>query len=102
MKTESTLLLLLTLSSIFHVTGCGSGSAAPPRPTLAQAPSIISISPSNAGAGGPPLTLTINGANFASGAEALQQVWGADDWLCGHQRAFCPVHQLCQDQGLAG
>jgi Galactose oxidase, central domain len=68
MKTESTLLLLLTLSSIFHVTGCGSGSAAPPRPTLAQAPSIISISPSNAVAGGPPFTLTINGANFASGA----------------------------------
>ena len=68
MKTESTLVWLLTLSLMVHLTGCGSGSAAPAQPAVAQAPSITSISPSNAVAGGSQFTLTVNGANFVSGA----------------------------------
>ena len=68
MKSESTLFCLLTLSLMFHLTGCRSGSAAPAQPTVAQAPSITSLSPSSAIVGGPQFTLTVNGANFVSGA----------------------------------
>jgi IPT/TIG domain-containing protein/Kelch motif protein len=68
MKTESTLVWLLTLSLMFHLTGCGSGGAAPAQPVVAQAPSISSISPSQAVAGGSQFTLTVSGANFVSGA----------------------------------
>jgi hypothetical protein len=68
MKTESALVWLLTLSIMVHLTACGSGSAAPAQPTVAQAPSITSFSPPNAVAGGPQFTLTVNGANFVTGA----------------------------------
>jgi Galactose oxidase, central domain len=68
MKTESTLVWLLTLSLMFHLTGCGSRGAAPVQPTVARAATISSLSPSSAIAGGSQFTLTVNGANFVSGA----------------------------------
>lgn len=68
MKTELILLWLLTLALMFQLTACGSGITAPTQPTVAQAPAITSISPSNVVAGGPQFTLTVKGTNFVSGA----------------------------------
>jgi hypothetical protein len=48
--------------------GCGS---MPPKTVMSQpgvVPSIMELSPDNAHAGGPGITLTINGSSFASGA----------------------------------
>jgi len=70
MKIKSTLVWLLTVPLIIYVTGCAGGSAQTPQPqqTRAPAPTISSLSPSNAVAGGPQFTLTVNGANFVSDA----------------------------------
>jgi hypothetical protein len=57
MKIESILVWLLTVSLMVYLTGCGSGSAAPAQPAVAQAPSISSLLPAKAVAGGPQFTL---------------------------------------------
>lgn len=49
------------------IAGCASGSGAPPPPIT---PAVATISPNNATLGGPAFTLTLNGSNFVSGAEA--------------------------------
>lgn len=49
--------------------GCGSGSGVPPTPIVAT-PTVATISPNSATMGGPAFTLTLNGSNFATGAEA--------------------------------
>ena len=57
-------LLFLTILCI----GCGS---MPPKTAMSQpgvVPTIMELSPDNAHAGGPGITLTINGSGFASGA----------------------------------
>jgi hypothetical protein len=57
-------LLFLTILCI----GCGS---MPPKTAMSQpgvVPTIMELSPDNAHAGGPGITLTINGSSFASGA----------------------------------
>jgi hypothetical protein len=66
-KSSRCLLLLLTNAMAF----CGISSCNGPGASLqtsSTTPSITSISPSSATTGGPSFTLTINGANFASGA----------------------------------
>jgi hypothetical protein len=45
-----------------------SGTAPPPPPPPAAPPAMSSLSPSNATAGGPAFTLTVNGSDFVSGA----------------------------------
>jgi WD40-like Beta Propeller Repeat len=61
---------LVLLISLAGLSACGGGSSgnnpSSPHPTLT--PSVSSISPSSATAGGSAFTLTVNGSNFASGA----------------------------------
>src|SRR5712691_13109319 len=64
-------LTLLGLGVCWTITGCGGGSAAPPPPP--PAPTISSISPTSANAGGPGFTLTVNGLNFVNGSTVR---WG--------------------------
>jgi hypothetical protein len=66
-KSSRCLLLFLTSAMAFCViSGCNGPGAS--QETSSTTPSIISLSPSSATTGGPSFTLTINGANFASGA----------------------------------
>jgi hypothetical protein len=48
-----------------------SASAPTPPPPSAGPPTLASLSPNNATAGGPAFTLTVNGSNFVSGASVL-------------------------------
>lgn len=66
-KSSRCLLLLLTGAMAFCViSGCNGPGAS--LETSLTTPSLTSLSPSSATTGGPSFTLTINGANFASGA----------------------------------
>lgn len=57
--------------SIGTVVRLSAGASPPPPPGPATAPALTSLSPSNATAGGPAFTLTVNGSNFVSGASVL-------------------------------
>jgi hypothetical protein len=52
--------------SVASILKIAASATSPPPP--APAPAVSSISPSNATAGGPAFTLTVNGSNFVSGA----------------------------------
>lgn len=55
--------------SLAGLSACGGGSSGPvPPPPGSSTPSVSSISPSSATAGGSAFTLTVNGSNFVSGA----------------------------------
>lgn len=67
-KSSRLLFFLATTMTFCEISGCKTtGSGLTTLPTAA-APTISSLSPSSATAGGPSFTLTINGSNFASGA----------------------------------
>ncbi len=65
MKTVSS--LLLTTLTLFAL-GCGYGSKTVTPPTTGTAPTIASLAPASATAGGAAFILTVNGSNFASNA----------------------------------
>jgi trimeric autotransporter adhesin len=60
-------------TSLAGLSACGGGGITfgPPPPPLGSAPTISSISPTSATAGGAAFTLTVNGSNFLSGADLL-------------------------------
>jgi Domain of unknown function (DUF1929) len=53
--------------SVAKIVQLGSGGAPPPPPPV-QGPTLSSLSPTSAAAGGPAFTLTVNGTNFVNGA----------------------------------
>ena len=58
-------------------------------------PTLSSLSPSSASAGGPAFTLTVNGSNFVSGSSGAVERCSAHHYLCqcdtDLQRQFQPV-----------
>jgi YVTN family beta-propeller protein len=63
-------LVVLGIVSLVFLAGCGGGTAstANPTPTPNSTPTITTISPNDAVAGGMGFTLTINGDNFVAGS----------------------------------
>jgi IPT/TIG domain len=63
-------LAVLGIVSLVFLAGCGGGTAstANPTPTPNSTPTITTISPNGAVAGGAAFTLTINGDNFVAGS----------------------------------
>lgn len=59
-------LVILGIVSLVFLAGCGGGSSASSPPPPPAVPSISSVSPNSAVAGGAPFTLTINGTNFVA------------------------------------
>jgi hypothetical protein len=51
--------------------GCGGGNAALPPQSIGHTPTISSLSPASATAGGPQFTLTVSGSNFIAGAVVM-------------------------------
>ena len=60
--------LISLLFLMFLCVGCGSMQSNTGMSQPGVVPSIMELSPDNAHAGGPGITLTINGSSFASGA----------------------------------
>ncbi len=70
--------VLILLVAVLLSSGCGGGSSAQPNKTPPPPPSNISISPTNAVAGSPDLTLTVTGSNFTNAPHRVNYViWSA-------------------------
>ncbi len=59
-------LFLISMACIAWTVGCGGGSGGSPNPPSNPTPSLSSLTPNTATAGGPALTVTVSGSNFIS------------------------------------
>ena len=66
----------LVIASVVLMLGCGGANSGSPPPPPPLAPTVNSISPSSATAGGAGFTLSVNGSNFTNGATVR---WDGND-----------------------
>jgi hypothetical protein len=59
-------LFLISMACIAWTAGCGGGSSGSSNPPANPTPSLSSLTPNTATAGGPALTVTVSGSNFIS------------------------------------
>jgi hypothetical protein len=83
----------LLLGHVLGSTGCGGGSSSGSAPPISAVPTISSVSPAAATAGGAAFALTINGSNFVTGSSVA---WSnpANPGFTGGSANFVSASQL--------
>src|SRR5712691_1011257 len=80
--TSRCLLWLVLFGILVGLSGCGAGSMIAP-PSQVSTPSMSSISPTSATAGGAAFTLTVRGSDFISGADVIRTNPGNPGFIGG-------------------